>query len=97
MKIKVDMEQLKQSSKRIEAYVIEYEKTYQRLYQQVDNLNGWQGGDKQAFVEQIHGFKNDYVKMKDVLVQYHNFLRKSASAYQKLLEDRRNQARKLTR
>lgn len=98
IKISVDPNRLDVNASRIEQQVVTYEKTYRRLFQEVDGMGAsWQGKDNQAFVQQITGFQADFQKMAILMREYANFLKHSAKTYRQVQDERMNQARRLSK
>lgn len=96
IRINVDPSRLEASASHIDQQVVSYEKTYHRLFQEVDAMGAsWQGKDNLAFVQQIKGFQTDFTKMTALMRDYSNFLKLSARMYRETQEDRVNQARRL--
>jgi WXG100 family type VII secretion target len=96
MIIQVEPQKLEQGALRIEQQSSLYEKSYQRLLQNVEAMQkGWQGKDNQAFTAQIEGFRKDFIQMHDLMLEYAAFLRLGANLYRKTQEERTMQARRL--
>ena len=92
----VTPEQLEIAAGRIETLAGDYQAQYNQLYSRTDALaSTWQGEDNTAFVDQISGFKDDFQKMYNLMMQYADFLRKSAQAYRSTQEQVVSQARSL--
>ena len=97
IKINVDYQRLESSASRIEQQADAYEQRYRPLFQSVDTMKqGWQGKDNLSFTSQIRGFETDFVKMVTLMRQYAQFLRQSATIYQKTQQERADMARRLT-
>ncbi|MBS7398158.1 MAG: WXG100 family type VII secretion target [Ruminiclostridium sp.] len=80
--IQVTPEQLKTTAGKIENLAADYKSQYEQLYSETDAMAlTWNGKDNKAFVEQIAGFKDDFAKMHALMLNYADFLRKSANAY----------------
>lgn len=80
--IQVTPELLETTASKIEGLAREYKTQYDSLYSTTDAMaSTWNGKDNVAFVDQIAGFKDDFEKMKSLMDQYADFLRKSAKAY----------------
>lgn len=96
IRINVDPARLDACAVHIEQQIVSYEKTYHRLFQEVDAMGtSWQGKDNLAFVQQIKGFQSDFYKMATFMREYSNFLKLSAKLYRETQDDRVNQARHL--
>ena len=97
IKINVDYQRLESSASRIEQQADAYEQRYRHLFQSVDTMKqGWQGKDNLSFTSQIRGLETDFVKMVTLMRQYAQFLRQSATIYQKTQQERADMARRLT-
>ncbi len=96
MRINVEPQALEQSANRMEEQCLAYERTYQQLYQCVDEMkSAWQGKDNLAYVAQIRGFEQDFIQMVRLMRTYAAFLRSSARSYRATQEDRMAKARTL--
>ncbi len=94
--IQVTPEQLESAAGRIEGLAAEYKTQYESLYSETNAMAAtWNGKDNTAFVEQIAGFKEDFEKMQTLMLNYADFLRKSAKAYRETQETVVTEARKL--
>ena len=94
--ILVTPEQLESTAGRIEGLAAEYKTQYDLLYNETNAMaSTWNGKDNVAFTDQIAGFKDDFVKMHQLMIQYADFLRKSAKAYRETQETVVTEARKL--
>ena len=95
-KIEVTPEQLETTAGRIENLAAEYKTQYDLLYTETNAMaSTWNGKDNLAFTDQIDGFKDDFEKMHDLMLQYADFLRKSAKAYRDTQDTIVTEARKL--
>lgn len=94
--IQVTPEQLESAAGRIEGLAAEYKTQYETLYNETNAMaSTWNGKDNIAFVNQIAGFKDDFEKMQTLMLNYADFLRKSAKAYRETQETVVSEARKL--
>lgn len=94
--ILVTPEQLETAASKIETTAQDYQAQYNALYSKTDALaSTWQGEDNAAFVNQIAGFKDDFQKMYNLMMQYAEFLRVSAKAYRTTQEQVIAQAKNL--
>ena len=94
--IQVTPEQLESTASRIEALAADYKNQYDSLYNETNAMaSTWQGKDNTAFVDQIAGFKDDFEKMHTLMLNYADFLRKSAKAYRDTQDTVVSEARKL--
>lgn len=94
--IKVTPKLLETTAGKITSMAADYKTLYNQLYSKTDALaSTWQGDDNTAFINQINGFKNDFEKMRSLMLSYADFLKKSAKAYSDTQETLRALARKL--
>ena len=94
--IQVTPEQLESAAGRIEGLAADYKSQYDALYNETNAMaSTWQGKDNTAFVDQIAGFKDDFEKMHTLMLNYADFLRKSATAYRDTQDSVVSEARKL--
>lgn len=94
--IQVTPEQLESTAARIESLAGDYKTQYDALYRETNAMAAtWQGKDNTAFVSQIEGFKDDFEKMRTLMLNYAVFLRKSAKAYRDTQDTVTAEARKL--
>lgn len=94
--IQVTPEQLESTAGRIEGLAADYKTQYDQLYSETNAMaSTWSGKDNTAFVDQIAGFKDDFEKMHTLMLNYADFLRKSAKAYRETQETVVSEARKL--
>ena len=97
MKIQVDVNRLRNQAAMIKNHATTYESDYKKLMTQVDLLaQSWKGKDNLAFSEQVKSFQDDFIKMKQVLNEYANYLETCAKAYQELQNDRAAKAKLLS-
>ncbi|MBE6920034.1 MAG: WXG100 family type VII secretion target [Ruminococcaceae bacterium] len=94
--IQVTPEQLESTAGRIESLAADYKAQYDQLYSETNAMaSTWSGKDNVAFVQQIDGFKDDFAKMYTLMLNYADFLRKSAKAYRDTQDTVVSEARKL--
>ena len=94
--IQVTPEQLESAAGRIEGLAADYKTQYDELYSETNAMaSTWSGKDNVAFVDQIAGFKDDFEKMHTLMLNYADFLRKSAKAYRETQDTVVSEARKL--
>lgn len=94
--IQVTPEQLESAAGRIEGLAGDYKTQYDQLYSETNAMaSTWNGKDNTAFVDQIAGFKDDFEKMHTLMLNYADFLRKSAKAYRDTQDTVVSEARKL--
>ena len=95
--IQVTPEMLEQAASRIEGLAADYKAQYEQLYSETDGMAAaWEGADNRAFTDQIAGFKDDFQKMQNLMVQYADFLKKSAKAYRDTQQNIIREAKKLS-
>lgn len=94
--IQVTPDQLESAAGRIEGLASDYKTQYDALYSETNAMaSTWNGKDNLAFVEQIGGFKDDFEKMHTLMLNYADFLRKSAKAYRETQNNVVTEAKKL--
>ena len=94
--IQVTPEQLESTAGRIESLAADYKAQYDQLYSETNAMaSTWSGKDNVAFVQQIDGFKDDFAKTHTLMLNYADFLRKSAKAYRDTQDTVVSEARKL--
>lgn len=94
--IEVTPEQLETTAGAIENLATDYKTQYELLYSETNAMaSTWSGKDNQAYINQIAGFKNDFEKMHTLMLNYAEFLRKSAKAYRITQDTITSEARKL--
>ena len=94
--IQVTPEQLETTAGRIEGLAADYKTQYDQLYSETNAMaSTWSGKDNVAFVNQIAGFKDDFEKMHKLMLDYADFLRKSAKAYRDTQDSVVSEAKKL--
>ena len=94
--IQVTPEQLETTAGKIESLAADYKSQYEQLYSETGAMaSTWNGKDNVAFVDQIAGFKDDFAKMHTLMLNYADFLRKSANAYRDTQDSVVSDARKL--
>lgn len=94
--IQVTPEMLETTAGKIEGLAADYKTQYEQLYSETNAMaSTWNGKDNIAYVDQIGGFKDDFEKMHSLMLEYADFLRKSAKAYRDTQDNVVSQARKL--
>ncbi len=95
--IQVTPGELESAAGRIEGLAADYKAQYEALYNETNAMHStWQGEDNVAFVNQIEGFKEDFGKMHSLMLNYADFLRKSAAHYRETQDTIITEAKKLT-
>lgn len=94
--IQVTPELLESTAGKIEGLAGDYKTQYDQLYSETNAMaSTWNGKDNVAFVDQIAGFKDDFEKMHTLMLEYADFLRKSAKGYSDTQDNVVAEARKL--
>ena len=106
--IQVTPELLESTAGKIEGLAGDYKTQYDQLYSETNAMaSTWNGKDNVAFVDQIAGFKDDFEKMNSermaddfekmhtLMLEYADFLRKSAKGYRDTQDNVVAEARKL--
>lgn len=94
--IKVTPQELTNASSKITGLANEYKTDYENLFKDVDAMkSNWDGQDNQAFTSQIAGFKDDFEKMFNLMIQYAQYLKTTAKSYSDAQETIKNSASKL--
>lgn len=94
--IQVTPEQLETTAGKIEGLAADYKTQYEQLYAETSAMGStWSGKDNVAFIDRIAGFKDDFVKMHALMLDYASFLRKSAKAYRDTQDTVVREAQKL--
>ncbi len=94
--IQVTPEQLESTATQIDSLAADYKSQYDLLYKETDAMaSTWNGKDNTAFTNQIAGFKDDFEKMHTLMLNYADFLRKSAKSYRDTQDTVVSEARKL--
>lgn len=95
-KIVVETSQLDTASSKVSDLARNYEEEYTKLYKLIGELqSSWAGKDNTAYTAQIEGFKDDFQKMHGLMVEYSEFLSKTAKKYRETQEQVKNDASKL--
>ena len=96
-KIIVDPAKLETAASTIDSQSSDYKQIYEQLFTEVGAMaSAWQGADNVAFTQQIEGFREDMLKMYQLMVEYSEFLKTSATTYKATQNEIINQAKKLT-
>jgi len=94
--IEVTPEQLETAAGKIDGLAAEYKTQYDLLYSKTSAMSStWQGKDNVAYIERIDGFKDDFERMRKLMADYADFLKKSAKAYRDAQNAITEEARKL--
>ena len=96
MKISVDYSEVYQASVYVKNKADSYNDLIQNLYKTVEQMQSiWQGVDHLAFQNQLEEFRPSLNEMYQVIQEYSNVLKQTASVYEQLQQDRVAQARLL--
>ena len=96
MKISVDYSEVYQASVYVKNKADSYNDLIQNLYKRVEQMQSiWQGVDHLAFQNQLEEFRPSLNEMYQVILEYSNVLKQTASVYEKLQQDRVQQAKLL--
>lgn len=81
--ILVTPENLRAQAGKVDDRAQEYYSAYQSLLSEVDTLTStdWKGEDAEAFLAKVRDFEPDFNKMKELMGEYANFLRRAAQNY----------------
>jgi WXG100 family type VII secretion target len=95
--ITVDPAKLDAASNKIQQQAADYQRVYKQLFSEVDAMAAaWQGADHLAYVNQVKGFMDDLQKMTELMNQYSEFLKMSATTYRNTQNEVINQAKRLS-
>lgn len=84
----VDTQLLKDSAEAIEGYKTTYEKSYETMYSEVENLKvSWKGTSSETFNSALNEAKSDYENLAKALGEYIENLKIIASNYEKTESD----------
>lgn len=95
--IKVTPQDLQNASTQISDLADEYKDEYEALFREVHEMQGkWDGQDNLAYTEQVDGFRDDFAKMYDSMIQYSDYLKNTAKAYAETQDNIKTEASTLT-
>lgn len=96
MKISVDYSEVYQASVYVKNKAEDYNDLILNLYKKVEQMQSiWQGVDHLAFQNQLEEFRTTLNEMFQVILEYSNVLKQTASVYEQLQQDRVAQAKLL--
>lgn len=96
MRIKVNYEDVMQGANYLQNKANSYQICINSMYGKMHEMQViWQGQDHLAFIEKLDQFEPQLKKMTQVIEAYAAYLKKSASLYQQLQQDRISKARNL--
>lgn len=81
--ILVTPEELQKKAAQVDDKAADYYNEYQKLLKEVRDFTStdWQGEDAKAFCTKVEGFEPEFGKMKELMNQYAEFLKKAAENY----------------
>lgn len=82
--IQVTTENLRTKADEVSTKATEYLRHYESFLNSVTTLTStdWKGDDATAFKNQVEGFREDFVRMKNLMDDYAAFLRSAAANYE---------------
>ena len=82
--IQVTPAQLRSAAGEVETLASTYKKQYEELFGLVENFTttDYQGKDAKEFCEKVRDFEDDFIKMKNLMDEYAQFLKKAADDYE---------------
>lgn len=96
MKISVDYSEVYQASVYVKNKAEDYNDLILNLYKKVEQMQSiWQGVDHLAFQNQLEEFRPASNEMFQIILEYSNVLKQTASVYEQLQQDRVAQAKLL--
>lgn len=94
--IMVTPEELDSTATKIEGLAADYKSLYDKLYDKAGEMRAtWEGKDNVAYIIQIEGFKDNLAEMHQLMLNYADFLKKSATAYRNTQDEIAKNAGKL--
>ncbi len=94
--INVEPDRLEDIASKVEAEDSDYQRLFNSLYLEVDNLSSeWGGKDNVAFCNRIRSFEDDFRQISIIMRQYAEFLKGSARAYRETQDELVNAANRL--
>ena len=95
--IQVTPEHLRNAAGEVETLAGKYQTQYGQLFGLVEafTTTDYQGKDAKEFCAKVKDFEDDFIKMKDLMNEYAQFLRKAASDYEAHQENLSSQIRSL--
>lgn len=93
--IHVTTDELYSAANTIDGKADLYEDTYNNLLRKVESFttSDFKGEDADAFRNQVNGFNDDFIKMKDLMYEYAAALRDFAKNYEETQKNVINQAK----
>ncbi|MCD8198538.1 MAG: WXG100 family type VII secretion target [Lachnospiraceae bacterium] len=95
--IKVTPENLRSKATEVDAKAEEYYAEYRALLNDVATLTSsdWTGEEASEFLAKVNDFEDDFNKMRELMQEYANHLRTSATNYEDTQNSVRNQIKSL--
>lgn len=96
--IKVDTAEVRRIAGEVDEVATNYESKYNNLLNSISTFTSsdWKGDDANKFREKAEGFRNDFIKMKNLMNEYATTLRQFATNYEETQERIKQQAQGLT-
>lgn len=91
--IQVTPGNLKKAAGEVETLANNYKKQYGELFGLVETFTttDFQGADAKEFCSKVKDFEDDFMRMKNLMDEYAQFLRRAAEDYEKNQENTRSQ------
>lgn len=95
--IKVTPAELRRAAGEVETLASKYKTQYGELFGLVENFTStdYQGKDAQEFCAKVKDFEDDFLKMKELMDEYAQFLNKAANEYERNQENLSSQIKGL--
>jgi len=94
--IKADTGEMRNTSAQITELAGEYKTLYEEVLGKIQDMNAtWQFEDFSAYRDEAESFREDFVKMKQEMDRYAEFLITTAAAYEKVQDEAVNEAKTL--
>ncbi len=89
----VEPRSLRAQAAKVDQEAADYYGEYHKLLADVETLTstGYKGEDANAFRDKVNGFEPDFNKMKTLMNEYANFLRKAADNYEYRQQQSKNE------
>lgn len=87
--IQVTPANLRKASGEVQTLAATYKKQYEELFGLVETFTttDYQGKDAKEFCAKVKDFEDDFIKMKNLMDEYADFLAKAATDYEKNQEN----------
>ncbi len=95
--ITATLDSMRTTANEVDNLADEYANKYQEFLNEVASLTSthWTGIDATAFKDQVEGFRDDFVKMKNLMNDYATYLRRAADQYETTQNNVRQTAQSL--